>query len=115
MGKGRRQVTRYIVISVDKSYLLKKIWWCGAVKFLRIHWLICGALLSANVYLVYMFHQVGLRPVPRPPSFLYLQYSIPNFTRAGVLEGDESNMLKLRKKSCVLHKNGRFLRVQGVI
>ena len=104
MGKGRRQVTRYIVISVDKSYLLKKIWWCGAVKF-----------LSANVYLVYMFHQVGLRPVPRPPSFLYLQYSIPNFTRAGVLEGDESNMLKLRKKSCVLHKNGRFLRVQGVI
>ena len=33
----------------------------------------------------------------------------------GVLEGDESNMLKLQKKSYVLHKNGRFLRVQGVI
>ena len=62
-----------------------------------------------------MFHQVGLRPVPRPLSLLYLQYFIPSFSRVGVLEGDESHMLKLRKRSCVLHKNGRFLRAQGVI
>lgn len=52
--------------------------------------LVCGALLFADVYLVYIFHQV--RPVPRHPSCSYLQCYIPSLTRVGVLEGDEGKM-----------------------
>lgn len=82
--------------------------------FYRLLGLICNFRLSANMYLVYIFHQVGLQSVPRP-SFLYFQYTIPSFPRMGVSKGEKSNMLKLRKRSCVLHKNGRFLCVKVVI
>ncbi len=61
-----------------------------------------GIFLQPSSYFYDLFQH---RPVPRPLSLLYLQYSIASFTLVRVLEGDESN----------LHKNGRFLRVQGVI